>query len=204
MIQNQVGCFFQQTVKYQPTLISLACPPGYTLAVAFLNHSIQLNPSQVSLKNVSNHRHYRFNVRDCGLAISVENAKLSVITDINGVVTEIADMKRDETPLLSPARVMEARELGEKLARLRKARRLRQADAALRAGLARSTAALIEKGDLGRTQAQILRYLEAIAPGVTLLSLLQESDPSLAALSARELTRRVRPLGKAELDELNF
>lgn len=113
-------------------------------------------------------------------------------------------MKRDETPLLSPARVMEARELGEKLARLRKARRLRQADAAARAGLARSTAALIEKGDLSRTQAQILRYLEAIAPGLTLLGLLQESDPSLAALRARELTQRVRPLGKAELDELDF
>lgn len=113
-------------------------------------------------------------------------------------------MKRDEAPLLSPARVMEAREIGEKLARLRKARRLRQADAALRAGLARSTAALIEKGDLSRTQAQILRYLEAIAPGVTLLNLLQESDPSLAALRASELTQRVRPLGKAELDELDF
>lgn len=113
-------------------------------------------------------------------------------------------MKRDEAPLLSPARAMEARELGEKLARLRKARRLRQADAATRAGLARSTAALIEKGDLSRTQAQILRYLEAIAPGVTLLSLLQESDPSLAALKARELTRRVRPLSRAELDELDF
>jgi len=134
----------------------------------------------------------------------VNAAKVPAITDINVFVTEIADMKRDETPLLSPARVIEAREIGEKLARLRKARRLRQADAALRAGLARSTAALIEKGDLGRTQAQILRYLEAIAPGVTLLSLLQESDPSLAALRASELTQRVRPLGKAELDELDF
>lgn len=113
-------------------------------------------------------------------------------------------MKRDETPLLSPARVMEARALGEKLARLRHARRLRQADAAARAGMARSTAALIEKGDLGRTQAQILRYLEAIAPGVTLLALLQESDPSLAALAARERSVRVRPLGQAELEELDF
>lgn len=100
---------------------------------------------------------------------------MSAITDINSVATEIADMKRDETPLLSPARLMEARELGEKLARLRKARRLRQADATARAGMARSTAALIEKGDLSRTQAQILRYLEAIAPGLTLLGLLQES-----------------------------
>jgi transcriptional regulator with XRE-family HTH domain len=105
---------------------------------------------------------------------------------------------------LSPARIEEARDLGEKLARLRMARRLRQADAAARAGLARSTAALIEKGDLSRTQAQILRYLEAIAPGVTLLALLQETDPSLQALSARELTRRVRPLSKDELQKLDF
>jgi transcriptional regulator with XRE-family HTH domain len=129
---------------------------------------------------------------------------MSAITDVTGLMSVIADMKRDDSPLLLPARVMKARELGEKLARLRKARRLRQADAAVRAGLVRSTAALIEKGGLGRTQAQILRYLEAIAPGVTLLSLLQEADPSLAALSARELTRRVRPLGKTELDELDF
>lgn len=132
------------------------------------------------------------------------DAVLSAIADTNSVVAVITDMKRDETPLLSPARLMEARELGEKLARLRKARRLRQADAAARAGMARSTAALIEKGDLSRTQAQILRYLEAIAPGVTLLNLLQESDSSLAALRARELTQRVRQLSKAELEELDF
>ena len=100
--------------------------------------------------------------------------------------------------------MQEARALGEKLARLRMARRLRQADAAVRAGLARSTASLIEKGDLSRTQAQILRYLEAIAPGVTLLALLQETDPSLLALSARELTQRVRPLSKDELQKLDF
>lgn len=113
-------------------------------------------------------------------------------------------MKRNETPLLTPARLQEARDLGARLARLRKARHLRQADAAARAGLARSTVALIEKGDVSRTQAQILRYLEAIAPGLTLLALLQESDPSLTALNARELTRRVRPLGKAELSDLDF
>lgn len=113
-------------------------------------------------------------------------------------------MKRDESPLLTPARLQEARELGEKLARLRMARHLRQVDAAARAGLARSTAALIEKGDIGRTQAQILRYLEAIAPGVSMLALLQETDPALQALSARELTQRVRPLGKGELERLDF
>ena len=46
-------------------------------------------------------------------------------------------LKRNETPLLTPARLQEARELGEKLARLRMARQLRQADAAARAGLGR-------------------------------------------------------------------
>lgn len=124
--------------------------------------------------------------------------------DLNSIKYEITDMKRDESPLLTSARLLEAQELGEKIARLRMARRLRQVDAAARAGLARSTAALIEKGDLGRTQAQILRYLEAIAPGVTLLALLQETDPSLKALSARELTRRVRPMSKEELQKLDF
>jgi transcriptional regulator with XRE-family HTH domain len=113
-------------------------------------------------------------------------------------------MKRDEQPLLSPERLREARQLGEKLARLRIARRIRQADAATRAGISRSTAVLLEKGDLGRTQAQILRYLEAIAPGVSLLSLLQEDDPSLQALAARETTQRVRELSKAELQRLDF
>lgn len=113
-------------------------------------------------------------------------------------------MKRDEAPLLTPARLDEARHLGESLARLRVARQLRQADAAARAGLSRSTAALIEKGDPGRTMAQILRYLEAIAPGLGLLGLLQETDPSLTALSARERTQRVRPLSQAELNRLDF
>jgi transcriptional regulator with XRE-family HTH domain len=118
--------------------------------------------------------------------------------------TGIANMKRNESPLMSPNRLEEARQLGQKLARLRTARRIRQADAAARAGISRSTAVLLEKGDLSRTQAQILRYLEAIAPGVSLLSLLQEDDPSLLALAARETTQRVRDLGKAELQRLDF
>lgn len=129
---------------------------------------------------------------------------MSVKTVLKLIKYSIEDMKRDESPLLTYSRIQEARELGEKLARLRVARRLRQADAAARAGIARSTAVLIEKGDLGRTQAQILRYLEAIAPGVTLLALLQETDPALQALRARELTQRVRPLSKDELQKLDF
>lgn len=116
----------------------------------------------------------------------------------------ITDMKHDEVPLMTARRLAEARDLGAKLARLRMARKIRQVDAAARAGLARSTAALIEKGDPGRTLAQVLRYLEAIAPNLTLLALLQESDPSLQALSLAEATRRVRPLSNAGLKELDF
>jgi transcriptional regulator with XRE-family HTH domain len=113
-------------------------------------------------------------------------------------------VKRNETSLLTPARLQESRALGEKLARLRMGRQWRQADAAARAGLSRSTAILIEQGDPGRTLAQILRYLEAIAPGLPLLNLLQEIDPSLTALAARERTHRVRALSQAELNKLDF
>jgi len=113
-------------------------------------------------------------------------------------------MKTDELPLLPEARKREAVSLGAKLARLRKARRLRQAEAATRAGLARSTAALIEAGDARRTLSQLLRYLDAIAPQRTLLDLLQEADPSLKALAAAEATRRVRKLSDAELKKLDF
>lgn len=113
-------------------------------------------------------------------------------------------MKRDETPLMSPELLAEATAIGQKLARLRMARRIRQADAAARAGLSRSTASLIEKGDTRRTLAQLLRYMDAIAPGLTLLALLQEDDPSLRALQAREATQRARPLTQAELKNLDF
>jgi DNA-binding XRE family transcriptional regulator len=113
-------------------------------------------------------------------------------------------MKYREAPLMSERRLDEARDLGAKLARLRVARKVRQVDAASRAGIARSTAVLIEKGDPGRTLAQILRYLDAIAPGLTLLALLEEGDPSLKALAMAEATQRVRALSGAELKKLDF
>lgn len=113
-------------------------------------------------------------------------------------------MKYKEAPLLVNHRLSEATDIGVKLARLRRARKIRQVDASARAGLSRSTAALLEKGDPGRTVAQILRYLEAIAPGVSLLALLQESDPSLKALAQTEATQRVRTLSEQELTKLDF
>lgn len=113
-------------------------------------------------------------------------------------------MKRDENPLMTPSMQAEATAIGHKLARLRMARRIRQADAAARAGVSRSTASLIENGDIGRTLAQVLRYLDAVAPGLTLLALLQDADPSLRALQVRETTQRARPLSPAELKDLDF
>ena len=113
-------------------------------------------------------------------------------------------MKYKEEHLLAPHRIAEATEIGAKLARLRRARKIRQLDAAARAGLARSTAVLIEKGDPSRTLSQMLRYLDAIAPGLSLPALLQESDPSLKAMEQADATQRVRPLSQAELSKLDF
>ena len=113
-------------------------------------------------------------------------------------------MKYKEQHLLAPHRIAEATEIGAKLARLRRARKIRQLDAAARAGLARSTAVLIEKGDPSRTLSQMLRYLDAIAPGLSLPALLQESDPSLKAMEQADATQRVRPLSQAELSKLDF
>lgn len=76
--------------------------------------------------------------------------------------------------------------------------------AALRAGISRNTAYRIERGDPGVALGQLLRYIDAIVPGCTLLDLLMETDPALAALQARETRKRVRPLSAGELDELSF
>jgi transcriptional regulator with XRE-family HTH domain len=113
-------------------------------------------------------------------------------------------MKVTQSALLDPARAAEAKKLGAALARLRIARGIKQDQAALRAGVSRNTAYRLEKGDPGIAMGQILRYLDAIVPGKTLLELLSETDPALAALSAKEQRRRARELSRRELDEIDF
>jgi transcriptional regulator with XRE-family HTH domain len=113
-------------------------------------------------------------------------------------------MKVTQSALLDPNRAAEARKLGAALARLRIARGIKQDQAALRAGVSRNTAYRLEKGDPGIAMGQILRYLDAIVPGKTLLELLSETDPALAALSAKEQRRRARDLSRRELDEIDF
>src|ERR1700740_888588 len=113
-------------------------------------------------------------------------------------------MKVTQSALLSPSQAAEAKQLGAALAPLRIARGMKQDQTALRAGLSRNTAYRLEKGDPGIAIGQILRYLDAIVPGKTLLELLSETDPALAALRAKERRRRARDLSKSELDEIDF
>ena len=113
-------------------------------------------------------------------------------------------MKITQSAILNSSLAAEAQKLGGALARLRIARGTKQDQAALRAGLSRNTAYRLEKGDPGIAVGQILRYLDAIAPGKTLLELLTETDPALAALSAKEQRRRARELSKRELAEIDF
>ena len=118
--------------------------------------------------------------------------------------SDLTSMKVQQSAVLSKHLAQEVVQLGQLVARLRHARNVKQADAALRAGLSRNTAYRIEKGDPGLAIGQVLRYLEAIAPGTTLTDLLLEADPALASLQARESTKRVRDLSAAELEDLNF
>src|SRR5580692_1180786 len=113
-------------------------------------------------------------------------------------------MKVTQSALLNSSQAAEAKKLGAALARLRIARGMKQDQAALRAGLSRNTAYRLEKGDPGIAMGQLLCYLDAIVPGKTLLDLLTETDPALAALGAREQRRRARALTKRELDEIDF
>lgn len=113
-------------------------------------------------------------------------------------------MKVTQNKVISADRLSEAALLGTRLARLRIARHLTQAEAAVRAGVSRNTAYRLEKGDPGLAIGQVLRYLEAIAPGKSLLSLLQEDDPALSALEANEKRRRTRRLSKEEAEKLDF
>ncbi|MGH7105543.1 MAG: helix-turn-helix domain-containing protein [Acetobacteraceae bacterium] len=113
-------------------------------------------------------------------------------------------MKITQSAALTTSLISEANKLGAALSRLRIARGMKQDQAALRAGLSRNTAYRLEKGDPGVAIGQILRYLDAIVPGKTLLELLSETDPALATLGAQERRRRARDLSKRELDEIDF
>lgn len=113
-------------------------------------------------------------------------------------------MKVTQSTAMPAHLLAESTRISQLLTRLRIARKVKQTDAALRSGLSRNTVYRIEKGDPGLAFGQVLRYLDAIAPGSTLLDLLSEKDPALISLAAREGSKRVRDLTVDELQELNF
>ena len=114
-------------------------------------------------------------------------------------------MKTNSMLALPAGLLVQAKELGERLARLRAAKGVRQGDAALRAGISRSTASRLECGDAGVAVGQLLRYLNALSPGLTLAQLLASEQPAELLLRAREQTKRVRlTMGSGDRADLNF
>lgn len=93
---------------------------------------------------------------------------------------------------LAPNLANEMARLGDKIARLRRFKRVKQEVAAMEAGLARDTAYRIEKGESNVAIGQILRYLDAISPGLTLRDALNDCRPDLAETNQHQKRRRVR------------
>lgn len=98
----------------------------------------------------------------------------------------------------------QSEELGTLVARLRIARGMKQAEATVRAGISLNSAYRLKHGDPGVALGRLLRYIDAISPGVTLAMLVTESDLSLKALAHYELRKRVRDVTQEELRELDF
>ncbi|MEQ1601782.1 MAG: helix-turn-helix transcriptional regulator [Methylophilaceae bacterium] len=113
-------------------------------------------------------------------------------------------MRINQSAALPPNLLEQIVQLSKALVRLRHARQIKQSEAALRAGISRATAQRLERGDPGIALGILVRYLEAIAPGMTLLKLLSGDDPSLLALDERLRSQRVRGLSAAELKALDF
>lgn len=113
-------------------------------------------------------------------------------------------MKVSQSAILNDELVKEAKNIGGSFARLRIARGIKQDVAAVRAGLSRNTAYRLESGDPGVAIGHFLRYLDVIAPGMTMHEVLLQNDPSLKVLELREKTRRVRDLSTTEVNELDF
>ena len=113
-------------------------------------------------------------------------------------------MRVPQVAIIKPELAEESRKLGGLIARLRLARGVKQTDAALRASLSRNTVYRMEKGDPSIAIGLILRYIDAIAPGVTLAQLVSETDPALIVLKMKEQKRRVRGLSAEQLQEVDF
>ena len=110
----------------------------------------------------------------------------------------------NEKSAISEELLAQLQDLGLRLSRLRIARGVRQEEAALRAGISRRTVVAIESGAPSVAIGQIIRLLDAIAPGKTLCRLFTETDPSVIALEHSEKRQRASKLSPARLKKLDF
>jgi transcriptional regulator with XRE-family HTH domain len=117
---------------------------------------------------------------------------------------DLKDMKKPQKTILTDPLRSDLAKLGERIKRLRLARRIVQQEAAVRAGIARSTASRIESGDPSVAIGQVLRYVDAIAPGKSLDRIYLEDDPAEALLRHDERRIRARSLTEARKKELDF
>ena len=113
-------------------------------------------------------------------------------------------MKKSQKTAMPPHLTQGLKDLGEHLARLRKARRLLQAESAVRANISRETASRIEHGDAAVAIGQIVRYLDVIVPGANLGRLYETQDTALALLESAEKRQRARKLSPKALKHYDF
>ena len=125
-------------------------------------------------------------------------------SSLKRICRDLKIMKVSQSAILNEDLTKQAKHIGACFARLRVARGIKQDVAAVRAGLSRNTAYRLESGDPGVAVGHLLRYLQAIAPGMALQDLLLQTDPSLLMLTLREKTHRVRDLSSIKVSELDF
>lgn len=118
-------------------------------------------------------------------------------------------MKYDESLRTPDVRLKEAAQVGAQLRTLRIARGMTQSETAARAGVSRSTAVLLEQGDESRTLSQVLRYLHALEPELTLAGLLTGKSAAVRVFNEAPRVQRVyKPKAnaghKAEKDPYDF
>lgn len=100
-------------------------------------------------------------------------------------------MKYDESLRTPDVRLKEAGQIGVQLRTLRAAHGMTQSEAAARAGVSRSTVVLLERGDESRTLSQVLRYLHALEPGLSLAGLLTGQSAAVRVFEQASRVHRV-------------
>lgn len=113
-------------------------------------------------------------------------------------------MKRAQQNLLPADLGRQLTELGSALAQSRIARRLPQAEVAVRANISRNTVSRIENGDAGVAIGQILRYISIVRPGATLADVMNKEDNAVETVNHLRRPRRARPLSDREMEEYDF